>query len=187
MSNDSVARRVAEALPQISNLPPSFDGNPFLYAAALTSVMAIACLGLAVAGWMARDTWRDRFNVHPKSLLFGFRAMMGLAGTAAFVRSMPEVLYLQVYGDPDVSAATQAAIITAKRIADSMALWLVLGWMVVLVVIYPHICLVLKTGPAVSIRPDPLSSWPRLMRPFCCFLVILVVAIAFALAKVYGR
>ena len=183
----SVARQVAEALPQISNLPPSFDGNPFLYAAALTSVMAIACLGIAVAGWMARDTWRDRFAVHPKSLLFGFRAMMGLAGLAAFVRSMPEVLYLQVYGDPDVSAATQAAIITAKRIADSMALWLVLGWMVILVCVYPHMVLVLKHGTVREIRVDPLSTWPRLMRPFACFIVILVVAAAFAYGKVYAH
>lgn len=182
-----VAKKSVEVLQQLSALPPSFDGNPFLYAMALTSVMSIACLGIAVAGWMARDTWRDRFNVHPKSLLFGFRAMMGLAGFAAFVRSMPEVLYLQVYGDPDVSDSVQAAIITAKRIADSMALWLVLGWMVILVIIYPHICLALKAGPAVRVRPDPLSTWPRLVRPFCCFLVILVVAIAFALAKVYGR
>ena len=57
----SVAHRSVEQLNRISNLPPSFDGDPMLYALALTSVMSIACLGLTVTGWMARDTWRDRF------------------------------------------------------------------------------------------------------------------------------
>lgn len=183
----TIAKRTAEVLPQLSPLPPSFDGNPFLYAAALTSVMCIACLGIAVAGWMARDTWRDRWNVHPRSLLFGFRAMMGLAGFAAFFRSMPEVLYLQVYGDPDVSAATQAFILTAKRVADSLALWLVLSWMLILVSIYPHICLVLKHGTVRQIRVDPLSTWPRLVRPVVCFILILGVASAFAYGKVYAH
>lgn len=183
----SVARRVAEALPQISSLPPSLDGSPLLYAMALTSVMSIACLGIAVAGWMARDTWRDRWCVHPRSLLFGFRGMVGLAGFAAFFRSMPEVLYLQVYGDPDVSTAVQAGIITAKRVADSLALWLVLGWMLILVCIYPHLVLVLKHGTVRKIRVDPLSTWPRLVRPVVCFILILGVASAFAYGKVYAH
>lgn len=182
-----IARRSVEQLNSLSNLPPSFDGSPLLYAMALTSVMSIACLGIAVAGWMARDTWRDRWCVLPRSLLFGFRAMMGLAGFAAFFRSLPEVLYLQVYGDPDVSPSVQAAIITAKRVADSMALWLVLGWMLILVCIYPHLVLVLKHGTVRQIRADPFSTWPRLARPFVCFMVILVVASGFAYGKVYAH
>ncbi len=181
------AKQSVEILAEMSNLPPSFDGNPLLYAMALTSVMSIVCLGIAVADWMARDTWRDRWCVHPRSLLFGFRGMVGLAGFAAFFRSMPEVLYLQVYGDPDVSVAVHAAIITAKRVADSLALWLVLGWMLILVCIYPHLVLVLKHGTVRQIRVDPLSTWPRLVRPVVCFIVILVVAAAFAYGKVYAH
>lgn len=182
-----IARQSVEQLNSLSHLPPSFDGSPLLYAMALTSVMSIACLGIAVAGWMVRDTWRDRWCVHPRSLLFGFRAMMGLAGFAAFFRSLPEVLYLQVYGDPDVSVALQAGIITAKRVADSLALWLVLGWMLILVCIYPHLVLVLKHGTVRQIRADPFSTWPRLVRPFACFVVILVVAAGFAYGKVYAH
>jgi hypothetical protein len=183
----SIAKSAVEKLTQLTNLPPSFDGNPFLYATALTSVMSIACLGLAVTGWMARDTWRDRWCVHPRTLLFSFRLMMGLAGFAAFFRSMPEVLYLQVYGDPDVSSQVQGAIITAKRVADSLALWLVLAWMLILVTIYPHICLVLKHGTVRQIKLDTLATWPRLVRPAGVFLVILVVAAAFAYGKVYTQ
>jgi len=183
----SVAKLSVEKLVEMTHLPPSFDGNPFLYAAALTSVMSIACLGIAVAGWMARDTWRDRFNEHPTGLLFLFRAMIGLAGSAAFARSMPEVLYLQVYGDADVSTATQALILTGKRIADSLALWLVLGWMLILVAIYPAICIALKTGPARYVVVDAYSAWPRLMRPVCVFGCIVLVSIAFAYGKVYAH
>lgn len=186
-ASDEIAQRSVETLTALTNLPPSFDGNPTLYAMALTSVMSIACLGIAVAGWMARDTWRDRWIVHPRSLLFSFRAMVGLAGFAAFFRAMPEVLYLQVYGDPDVSAATQATIINAKRVADSLALWLVLGWMLILVAIYPHLCIVLKQGPAKAVYVDTLGTWPRLRRPVACFVVILVVAAAFAYGKVYAQ
>jgi hypothetical protein len=183
----SVARQTAEMLPQMSTLPPSFDGNPFLYAAALTSVMAIACLGLAVTGWMGRDTWRDRFNLHPNTLLFGFRTMMGLIGFASFMRAMPEVLYLQVYGDPDVSAQTQASILMAKRVADALSLWVVLAWMAIMVAIYPHVSLALRTGPARHVQSDLLGTWPRFYRPTACLVVIMVVAVAFAYGKVYAH
>lgn len=187
MPGPGIAERSVERLAEMTNLPPSFDGNPFLYAAALTSVMSIACLGIAVAGWMVRDTWRDRFNAHPTTLLFMFRAMIGLAGFAAFSRAMPEVLYLQVYGDPDVSSATQAAILTAKRVADTLALWLVLGWMLILVAIYPAICIALTSGPAKYVIVDAYSTWPRLRRPFLCLVCIVGVAVAFAYGKVYAH
>jgi hypothetical protein len=183
----SVAVRSVETLNKMSHLPPSFDGNPFLYAAALTSVMSIACLGVVVTGWMARDTWRDRYLVHPTALLFMFRAMMGLIGFVAFLRSLPEVLYLQVYGDPDVPAHVQAAITTAKRAADTTALWFVALWVLLLVAIYPPLCVALKTGPARYVAVDPVATWPRLMRPMLGFLCIIAVAIAFAYGKVYGR
>lgn len=176
-----------ERLTAESPLPLSFNGSPLLYAAALASVMAIACLGLAIAGWMARDTWRDRWTVHPRSLLFCFRAMMGIAGFAAFFRAMPEVLFLQVYGDPDVSPEVQAAILTAKRIADTTALWFVLTWMFILVPIYPHVCMALRQGIPRGVVVDSLGTWPRLARPFLTFVIILIAAMAFAYGKVYAR
>lgn len=185
--NSGIALKGVEALSQIAtNLPPSVNNSPFLYAAALTSVMCIACLGAAVTGWMLRDTWRDRYLVHPKTLMFNFRMMIAFVGAAAFVRAMPEVLYLQMYGDPQVSNEIQAAVTTAKRLADTFALWLVLMWMLILVVIYPHICLVLKGGPTRVMPIDNLSVWPRIVRPFFCFVGIALIAMAFAYAKVYG-
>lgn len=186
MGRTDPAMQIAQGAINASHLPPSVNDSPFLYAVALTSVMCIACLGAAVAGWMVRDTWRDRFYVHPKSLMFNFRMIFLFAGLAAFVRSMPEVLYLQMYGDPNVPIATQAIITTVKRVADSFALWLVLAWMLILVVIYPHICIALKGGPAKIMETDTYSAWPRLMRPFLCFICVVLVASGFTYAKVYG-
>lgn len=181
------AIKATEMTQYLSQLPPSMNGNPLLYATALTSVMCIAALGLLVAGWMLRDTWRDRFNVHPKSILFNFRAMMGLAGFAAFIRAMPEVLYLQIYGDPDISNEIQAMVTTLKRVTDSLALGFVLGWMLLLVAIYPHVCLALKQGPSQFVEIDRVGVWPRLARPFMCFICIALVSMTFTYAKVYGN
>jgi hypothetical protein len=187
MTANSVAARSLGYLTQRSNLPPSFDGNPFLYASALTSVMCIACLGLAVAGWMVRDICRERYRTHPTSLLFMFRLMMMLVGFASFVRAMPEVLYLQVYGDPDVSLGVQTAILTGKRIADSLALYFVLAWMLIFVAIYPPLSLALQSGTAkYVVVVDAYSTWPRLGRPLATFCIIVGVSMAFAYAKVYG-
>lgn len=187
MAQPGIAERSVAQLTQLSHLPPSFDGNPFLYAWALTSVMTIACLGIGVAGWMARDTWRDRYRVHPQSLLFLYRCQMGLCGFAAFFRAMPEVLYLQVYGDPDVSPALQGAIITAKRIADGLALWPVAAWVLIMVATYVPLVLALTTGPARGVIVDVPTTWPRLRRPAFLFVCIVLTAIAFAYGKVYAR
>ena len=59
--------------------------------------------------------------------------------------------------------------------------------MLILVTIYPHLCLVLKHGTVRQIKLDTLSTWPRLVRPAGIFLVILVVAAAFAYGKVYAQ
>lgn len=170
---------------EVAKLPTSFDGNGFLYAGALASLMSIACLSIAVCGWMVRDTWRDRFHIHPRQVLFGFRMMIAVIGFTAFIRCMPEVIYLQAYGDKDLSAETVQLVLTAKRIADNFALPLVAGWMLILVAIYPPICIALKQGPARHMEVDHLATWPRLMRPVCIFLCICVISSLTAYAKVY--
>jgi len=171
---------------QVAKLPQSFDGNPLLYATSLASLMLISCLCLAVVGWMARDTWQDRFLVHPKSLLFTFRTMIGIIAFTAFVRCMPEVLYLQAYGDDDVSAQTIRLILTAKRLADTSALPLVASWQVLFVAIYPPIAIALKQGPARVVVVDRAATWPRLVRPLFLFIIIAFIAVMMAYSKVYG-
>jgi hypothetical protein len=171
---------------QAAKLPQSFDGNPFLFATALGSLMSIACLGLAVAGWMMRDTWQDRYLVHPKSLLFNFRLMIAIIAMTAFVRCLPEVLYLQAFGDDDISAATQQFILTFKRAADTFALPMVAGWMLLFVAIYPPIAMTLKQGPSKYVIVDRAGTWPRLVRPVFLFVLIAAISIMMAYSKVYG-
>ena len=169
-----------------SALPTSFDGNGILFAAALTSLMCMACLGLAVVGWMARDTWRDRYYVHPLSLVFTFRVIFGLIASNVFIRCAPEVLYLQVYGEPDVSENLVRVITIAKRFADTISLGFFSAWLILFVAIYPHVILALKSGPVKLVRIDIPSIWPRLLRPAAVFLLILSVSCLTAYAKVYG-
>lgn len=170
---------------EVAKLPSSFDGNGFLFAGALASLMSIACLSIAVCGWMLRDTWRDRYCVHPRQILFGFRMMIAIIGFTAFLRCLPEVLYLQAYGDNDLRPETIQLFLTLKRTADNLALPFVAGWMLILVAIYPPICLALKQGPARHMEADLLATWPRLMRPVCIFLCICVISSLTAYAKVY--
>jgi len=170
---------------EVAKLPESFDGNGFLFATALTALMSIACLSIAVCGWMARDTWRDRYNVHPRQLLFQFRLMIAIIGATAFLRCLPEVLYLQAYGDKDLAKDTIQLILTCKRAADTLALPFVAGWMLILVAIYPSICIALKQGPARAVEVDHFASWPRLARPVVVFLCICVISSLTAYAKVY--
>lgn len=171
---------------QAAKLPQSFDGNPFLYASSLASLMSIACLGLAVAGWMMRDIWADRFIVHPKSLLFTFRTMITIIALTGFMRCMPEVLYLQAFGDDDISRDTVALILTAKRAADTLALPMVASWMLLFVAIYPPIAIALKQGPTRYVVVDRAATWPRLVRPAFLFLIIAAISVMMAYSKVYG-
>lgn len=178
-----------EHMVRMTNLPPSVNGSLFLYAAALTSVMCIGAICASVLVWMIRDTWRDRKNVKYNTVLFNFRMIFGLLGFAGILRTFPEALYLQIYGDPKVSLGFQAAVTTAKRIADSTSLLFVMSWVGLFVMIYPFVCKALqveKQGEVIShLTVDDYPSIKRLTRPFICFILTVLVAMAFAFGKVY--
>lgn len=191
MSNPAL--KAAETLQQISTLPPSMNGNPFLYVTSLTAVMCGTVLGLYVVAWMGRDLFRDRRHAGFKSMLFNFRLMMGLAGLAAFVGCLPEVLYLQMYNDPQVPTHLQAAVSTMKRVMDSSRIFIIVGWVSILVMIYPYVCLALidlEDGHDQSIvkylQVEDYPGFRRLAKPALVFVTLAVIAMAFAFSKVYG-
>lgn len=171
---------------QTSALPQSFDGNGFLYMTALWAIMAIACLGLSVMVWMLRDTWRDRYRIHPKSLLFFYRTMVGLAAFAAFARSFPEAIYLQMYGENDVSQDFMMLVLQIKRFMDSTSIAWVAGWMGLHAAMYPFMQIALTQGPAKELTIDMLSPWHRMVRPAIVMLLIGAVSALMAYSKVYG-
>lgn len=184
------AMKSQETLLQLSNLPASMNGNPVLYGTTLAAVMCGAVLGAYVVMWMAKDIYRDRKSVKFKSVLFNFRLMMGLAGLAAVMSCLPEVLYLQMFGDPDVSTKTQAVVMTAKRVVDSTRVFVIMGWVSVLTMIYPYVCLALIDNEQETIshlQVEDYPGWYRLVRPAVCFVAIGVAAMAFSFSKVYGH
>ena len=189
MSNPAL--KAAETLQQISTLPPSMNGNPFLYVTSLTAMMCGTVLGLYVVAWMSRDLFRDRKHAGFKSVLFNFRLMMGLAGLAAFVGCLPEVLYLQMYNDPQVPTHLQAAVSTMKRVMEPVII--IVGWVSILVMIYPYVCLALidpEDGHSQSIvkylQVEDYPGFQRLAKPALVFVTLTVIAMAFAFSKVYG-
>jgi len=186
----SPALSAARELTDISHLPASMNGSPFLYVSSLTAVMCGTVLGLYVMLWMARELIRDRKHAGFKSVLFNFRLMMGLAGTAAFFACLPEVLYLQMYGDPQVSLETQGLITTFKRMMDSTRIFFIMGWVSLLAMTYPYICLALiereDNGVITHIQVADYPGIERLVKPGVIFIILGVIAMAFAWAKVYG-
>lgn len=191
MPNDSATKAI-ETLNQISTLPPSMNDNPFLYATTLTAVMCGTVLGLYVVSWMTRDILRDRRHAGIKSVLFNFRLMMGLAGLAAFIGCLPEVLYLQMYNDPQVSTLLQAMVTTGKRIADSSRIFIIMSWVGILVMIYPYVCLAfIEMDPdsqdvIKNLQVEDYPGFGRLAKPAFIFIVLAIIAMAFAFSKVYG-
>lgn len=178
----TIAARLSSYATTLSPYPPSFDNSAFLYGSALFSLMSIAMFGAVVAGWMARDIWRDRYHDHPFSLACLFRAMVGIAALTGFIRCLPEVAFMTCYGE--VTGYWMGRILTVKRIADSLSLFTVLFWMTTLVLIYPFVIISLHSMAARHIVVvDPVSVWPRLMRPLTIVATILLIAFLMAVAK----
>ena len=193
MSQINPAHEAVETLQQISTLPPSMNGDPFLYVTTLTSVMCGTLLGLYVVCWMIRDLLRDRRHAGFKSVLFNFRLMMALAGAAAFVGCLPEALYLQTYNDPGISQEFQASMTIFKRIMDSSRIYVITGWVAILMMIYPYVCLALieieDGGDRNIVKHLQVEDYPgirRLAKPAIVFIFLFIIAVAFAFSKVYG-
>jgi hypothetical protein len=178
----TLGAKIAAISTTFSPYPASFNGNPWLYGMSLASLMAITMFSAIVCGWMMRDIWRDRFNDHPTTPVFLFRLMVAIISFTAFLRCLPEVAYMTCYGE--VTGDTMGQILTVKRMADVIALPLVVGWMTILVLVYPFVTLALKAHRQLGIGfVDPLGVWPRLVRPVAILFTILVIASLMAAAK----
>lgn len=159
--------------------------NSWQYIVALTAVMTIACLGAGVAGWMLRDTWRDRKYVKFGEPLYTFRIMKFMAGGAMFLRSMPEVVYLQIYNDPFISPYFVELVISSKQLADTTALTFMIIWVTALILIYPP---VFQPGVDYIYSSDTMKKnikWSKLARPIFGFGCIAVISFGFAFAQVF--
>lgn len=170
--------------PKIMNaaLPPSFGDNPWLYAWALGSVSAIAILMMMIAGWMARDIWRDRYHLPPTNTLMLVRTVLMFAAATSVLRNLPEAVML--YSWNEVDEQTMGLILLLKRFADGVAIAPATIWTVLFTLAYPSIAMGLRADISYSLY-SAWAPWPKLVRP--AFALILVFAIAFlvAISKVY--
>ncbi len=165
-----------------SPFPASFNNSPWLYGMSLTSLMSITMFSAVVGIWMVRDLWRDRYHDHPTSLIFIYRLIFAVISGTAFLRCLPDVVYMTCYGE--VTGAWMGRILSAKRLADFIAMPMVIWWMAMFVLIYPFVMLALRDKSLrLTLRVDPFSVWPRLARPAAVFCVILAIAVLMALAK----
>lgn len=179
---DPLAAKVAAIGSSMSPYPPSFNGDPVLYGTSLASLMTITMFACVTWSWMARDLWRDRYRDHPLSLAFLFRAMIATVSFVSIIRCLPEVAYMTCYGE--VTGYRMSQILVVKRMADTLALPTVAGWMGMLVLIYPFVIVALHARDVRQVVvTDPLSVWPRLMRAAVMALVILCIAALIALSK----
>lgn len=159
-------------------LPTSFDGDGQLYGLNLFLMTAFMCLGLMMAGRMARAIWcnrhRDRLR-HPVTI---WRAAWGLAGLAAFLRCGTEAMNLWAWNPAD--PVTTARVLMAKRWIDPAALVVAACWMVLVILA--------DAGMEEQLRkqPFPLNMWaslPSLKRPAAIVLLSLVAAVGVALTR----
>lgn len=156
-----------------------------VYVMTLTSITTIACLGIGVTGWMLKDTWKDWGVVKLGSTLFLFRLMKAMAGMALFLRTIPEVLYLQIYADKGILPEVYNNILLAKHLATNTALWFVLGWLITLVIIYPPVFTLISEEEHIRVMQSKRSLREKLVRPLICFICILVISGGFAYTKAF--
>lgn len=180
--NWSVAEKVISVGTANSPFPASFNDNPWLYGASLAALICVDVFFFIVAWWMSRDLWRDRWVDHPTTLVFLWRLMLVAICGGAFIRILPEVLVMTLYGE--VTGHTMGIILSVKRSADIIALPIVLFWMAILVLIYPNMMIVLKDKMIRSITViDPLTVWPRLMRALVIMLTVIFISTGISIAK----
>lgn len=161
-----------------SVLPASFNGDGELFALNLFMMTAFMCLGLLMAGAMARAVWRHRSQDllrHPVTI---WRLAWLFAGSALFLRCGTEAMNLWAWNPAD--PVTTARVLMAKRWIDPAALVLASAWMM----------LVTLSNTAMeqqlSRRPLPVDMWarlPALRRPAAVILLSLVAAVGVALTR----
>ena len=175
MLNSAAVRMVRAAG---TALPTSFDDDGVLYGLNLFLMTAFMCLGLTMAGGMARAIWCNRRRDLPRHPVTVWRAAWLLAGAAAFLRCGSEAMNLWAWNPAD--PVTTARVLMAKRWVDPAALLFALGWMVLVILA--------DAGMTEQLRKQPfpicmMARLPSLRRPLAIVLLSLVAAVGVACTR----
>ena len=169
----SLAARMVRA--SGSALPTSFGGDGQLFGLNLFLMTAFMCLGLMLAGSMARAIVAHRRVDRPRHPVTIWRAAWLLAGGATFLRCGAEAMNLWAWNPAD--PVTTARVLMAKRWIDPVALVLAGGWMVLVILANSAMEEQLRK------QPFPVNMWaslPSLRRPAAVVLLSLVAAVGVA-------
>lgn len=156
-------------------LPTSFDDDGRLFGLNLFLMTAFMCLGLLMAGRMARAIWLNRACDGPRHPVTVWRLAWMMAGAATFLRCGAEAANLWAWNPHD--PVTTARVLMAKRWIDPAALACAAGWMLLVILS----CAAMEAH--LSRRPYPINMWaslPTLKRPAAVILLSLFAAVGVA-------
>nr|WP_317893695.1 hypothetical protein [uncultured Sphingomonas sp.] len=161
-----------------SQAPPSFNGDPTLFAWNLFLMTAGMFLGFMLSARQAQRIWAQRVYDHPLHPVTLYRGITFLAAVALMIRCGTEALNLWGWNPAD--PATYARVVMAKRWLDPVALGCGLSWMAIVVLGEPGIEYKLRSGP---LPVDMWSRWPVLARAAGIVLLSGIIAAAAVLLR----
>ena len=174
---NSLAAQMITNAPR-STAPPSFNGDPTLFAWNLFLMTAGMFLGFMLAARQAQRIWAQRTFDHPLHPVTLYRAITLFAAAALTIRCGTEALNLWGWNPAD--PVTYARVVMAKRWFDPVALGFGFSWMTIVVLGEPGIEYKLRSGP---LPVDMWSRWPVLARAFGIVILSGVIAAAAVLLR----
>lgn len=153
--------------------PPSFNGEPSLFAFNLFLMTAMFFLGLMMTGKQANRIWAQRMWDHPLHPVTLYRTILMMAGVGVTLRCGAEALYLWAWNPGDPVQVARAAM--AKRWLDPLSIGCIMIWMTIAILGEPGLEHQLRKAP---LPVDMWSRWPALARALLVVIVSFVAAFA---------
>jgi hypothetical protein len=119
--NSTTALDIAQSSPY----PISAGGDGLMFAASLFAVTCITCLLLTRGIATSRQLWIDRHRTDRKDVMW-FRATILMICIAGLISRAPDMVYKIAWGE--VSTTTLHTILTIKEWSNSVAFFVVMGW-----------------------------------------------------------
>lgn len=111
---------------QASPYPISNGGDGVMYAASLFAVVCITCLLLMRSSATIRQMWIDRKRSDRQDI-FWFRSTILMIAVSGLIARAPDAVYKIAWGE--VSPATLHTILSVKEWSNTVAFWIVAGWL----------------------------------------------------------
>lgn len=145
VSPDNLVDTNVQDLVASNPMPTTFHGDALLFGTNLASMTAFFCLGVMVVGWMTIAILAHLKHDKPLHPITIYRAGWWCAGMALTMRAGTAAASLWAW-DPK-AAKTAAAVLTIQRYLDPLSLTFAAGWLSLLALTYPAMCIQLRKAP----------------------------------------